>query len=386
MSSDIRSFFVMVAPGFEKRLEEEIRDVATYLKVQSEVSGLSVIKGGVEFDAPLAVGCELNYWLKTAGRVLLRLDSFVATTWAELRECISGLELPYLERGMRIAVEASSHKSRLNHKKQLKDAIERELKKKFSVLPVKKSDADVLLFFRWSKDKAQVSIDTSGEHLHRRGYRIHTEKGSLRETFAAALIKQLIDGSPPSKSCCLVDPMAGSGTFLSEAFLLNERSVGREFAFEHWSEKIQWENLENSESMRPAIFSEFVGVDRDEHCIDSMYSNIESSRFDGGDFRFVHQDFFSEFETEISTDETWVICNPPYNQRLKTQGRPVDFYRSLIFRISEVFRPSRCGLVLPQKFVKGVLGQSPDSWRRVSETPFSNNGIPVSFCVWHCGR
>ena len=220
MAPSDERLFISTTPGLEPALELECR--ALGFQPQVEPGGVTVFGGH-------GLHRELNLRLRTASRVLLRVAEVGAGDFGRI-----SLER-FIPRGVPTEVSASVHKTRLRA-----DRIEELARKSFKLMPPPRrfseddEGADALrVQLRVDGDVCTVSVDTSGELLHRRGYRQEVSHAPLRETLAAGmLVLAGYDGSAP-----LLDPMCGSGTIAIEAALFAQRrapGMDRAFAFERF--------------------------------------------------------------------------------------------------------------------------------------------------------
>ena len=165
-----------------------------------------------------------NLHLRTASRVLVRLGDFYAAAFSELRKKAGRLEWErYLRPGQPVALHVTCHKSKLYHSdavaERVAGAIGDRLGRPTTMLKPAESEDDSppqLVIVRLVNDHCTISIDSSGELLHRRGYRLATAKAPLRETLAAGML--LASGWDVRSP--LIDPFCGSGTIAIEAALM----------------------------------------------------------------------------------------------------------------------------------------------------------------------
>ena len=223
--------FAVATPGLEAVLAAEVQALPGAREVVA-------VPGGVEFTGDSAVLYRANLWLRTASRVLLRLGEFRALHFASLHRQMTQLPWErFAAAGVRVSVAATAHRCRLYHSGGVAERIILGMTDRgIHVLPEGPSAEaapELHLVARGQDDVFTISIDTSGELLHRRGYRVEDTGAPLRETLAAGLL-QLAgwDGTTP-----LCDPTCGSGTLVIEAAL---RAAGRapgrarRFAFQSW--------------------------------------------------------------------------------------------------------------------------------------------------------
>ena len=229
--------YELIAPchfGLEAVLKREIYDLGYEI--------VSVENGKVTFTGDAEAICRANINLRTAERVLLKVGQFKAVTFTELFDHVA--ELPWEEfipeDGKFWVTKANSVNSKLFSSSDIqsivKKAIVERLKKKYQTGWFKENGSAYPLRVTIMKDIVTISLDTTGDSLHKRGYRPASGKAPISETLAAALIML----TPWHKDRIFVDPFCGSGTFPIEAAMMAANiapGMNREFTAE------QWENL-----------------------------------------------------------------------------------------------------------------------------------------------
>jgi len=206
------TFFAATAPGLEHLCLAEL------LSLPLSETRASAVPGGVEFQGKLHDCYMANLHLRCANRVLMRLCDFRASSFGALEKRLSEIEWEiYLPRCRGLRISVASFKSRLYHRGAVAERVHHSVVKSMG-LPVEISpEADPHLFIRIDSDRVTVSLDSSGELLHKRGIKPRGGKAPIRETLAAAVLK--IAGYRPGE--LLVDPMCGSGTFSLEAAMIS---------------------------------------------------------------------------------------------------------------------------------------------------------------------
>ncbi len=201
MKSRKETIFAVVAPGLEAVCAGEL----AHLGIDGRM-----VPGGVEFEGGLEALYRANLWLRTAGRLLVRLGSMKARDFPDLFN--KAKRLPwgkFIRPGTPLEVRAASHRSRLMHSGRLAETIAAAAAQALGSGTAATEGIAQRVLVRLEDDRCQISIDSSGERLHRRGYRQSVTRAPLRETLAAGVLLLLgWDGSVP-----LLDPMCGSGTF-----------------------------------------------------------------------------------------------------------------------------------------------------------------------------
>jgi len=218
--------FVGTTPGLEGALAEEAEELLGPLGAR-----VTPVEGGIELEGPAGLYQEANLKLRIASRVLVRLAAFHARDEAALERGLSTVSLrPYWDGKRSVQLAVVAHRSRLSHTGQVRRAAERA----WRLPPFKGPSEDALeILLRFTSDHCEVSVDSSGELLHRRGYRQEVSRAPLRETLAAGILRLAgYSGDEP-----LWDPMCGSGTIAIEGALIAlRRPPGRDrsFAFQRW--------------------------------------------------------------------------------------------------------------------------------------------------------
>ena len=339
--------FAVCTPGLESFTERELR-LLGFPKLALVDEGQNEIRGGIEFGGSLVDLYRCNLHLRTASRVLIRLGSFYAAGFPELRRKAGHLPWDeYLSPDKPVDIRVTCHQSRLYHQRAVTErvagAISDRLKRSnpppppFSrggITDVQQTSSQLILV-RIANDHCTISIDSSGELLHRRGYRLATTKAPLRETLAAAmLLASGWNGTSP-----LLDPFCGSGTIAIEAALMaREIPPGRSryFAFMDWPafNRDAWETLlsEIPQIRRPSS-PEIRASDRDAGAIRAAQANAERA----GVTDCIEFSCRAISSIEPTQDRGWVVTNPPYGVRTESNKD----LRNLYAQLGKVLR-SKC--------------------------------------------
>lgn len=219
-----------------------------------------------------------------------------------------------------------------------------------------------------------VSLDTSGERLHKRGSRTHVGEAPLRETIAAALIQSVGRSYTDANFTVeLVDPMMGSGTFLLEAATRDQTVEARDFGFEVFA--AQPTGTPALHATRPR-FTQLTGFEADAKTLGAAKTNLSHLK-DALQPEILQTDFFKADPLPARTaDQRWLIVNPPYGERLEVEGKLRDFYEQLFAAAERVAKPDRACFLLPAKAVHGKF-VLPYQWKVIEKRRFLNGGIPV---------
>ncbi len=323
--------FAVTAPGLEEVCAAELQNL---LEVDT-----SIELGGVQFSGGLSELYQANLSSRIASRFLVRVGEIRARDFSAFyNRCV---QLPwgrYLKVETPVVVRASSRSSRLVHTGRLAEVVEKAINKSLGRSSTGSSeDSGQLIVARMEDDICRISIDSSGDLLHRRGYRLETAKAPLRETLAAGILSLLEwDGVTN-----LVDPMCGSGTFLIESALMAaHRAVGadRRFAFMAWPRFRPglWSQLLD-EGRRPVIAPSVSihGSDADAAAIGSAGKNIERA----GCVDFVNLACRQIDNVSGVQGTGLIICNPPYGLRVGKNEDLLPLYR----QIGELYRTQFSG-------------------------------------------
>ena len=304
----------------------------------------------VKFQGTLAVGYRTCLWSRTATRVLLSLGQIDASSSKSVYEAIKRIDWrDHLAPGATLACDCSGGNESIRHtiygSQLLKDAVCDNLRETTGQRPnIKPERPDVLLHMHVEGPTALVSVDFSGESLHRRGYRQEGGRAPLKENVAAAVL--LRSGWPAifEAGGVLVDPMCGSGTFLTEGALIAADAapaLNREyFGFSGWRghESELWEALRAEAMARRAARTVrrcILGSDSDADAVRMSLANGESA----GVSEWMHVEKRAILDLlRPSADQGLVIANPPYGERIGAESGLPALYSELGLTLRERFQ------------------------------------------------
>lgn len=322
--------FTLVAPchfGLEAVLKKEIYDLG-YDITQVE-------DGRITFEGDEEAVVRANIGLRTAERVLIQIGRFTATTYDELFEGVKALDWgSYLPKNARFWVKkASSVKSKLFSPSDIQSICKKAIVKKLSTIyhidQFPEDGAAYPLRVFLMKDEVVIALDTSGESLHKRGYRLKAGGAPISETLAAALIML----TPWHADRILVDPFCGSGTFPIEAAMIAANiapGMNRSFEAMNWHELIPselWEEAraEAREEIDLSVQVNIQGYDIDPEVIAIARDNAKRA----GVSDMIH--FQARGVADLSHPKKYgfIITNPPYGERLEEKKALPALYKSL---------------------------------------------------------
>lgn len=320
----------LIAPchfGMEAVLKREIYDLGYEIT--------KVEDGRVTFEGDLEAICRGNVFLRTAERLMVQVGRFHATTFDELYEGIKALpwEQWIPKDGKFWVTKASSVKSKLFSASDIqsiaKKAMVDHLRGVYSVQWFEENGAAFPVRIFLLKDEVTVALDTTGEPLHKRGYRTWTSKAPISETLAAALIML----TPWKKDRILIDPFCGSGTFLIEAAMMAANmapGMNRSFTAEQWGHvlpKQMWYDVieEAREMIEEDASPDLQGYDVDPDMVRIARENAKQA----GVAHMIHFQQRDVAETRHSKKYGFIITNPPYGERLEEKKNLPQLYRSI---------------------------------------------------------
>ena len=376
-------WFAAATPGLEEPLRNEVEQL-------DGADAPRAVPGGVEFRGPLAVGMAANLHLRIASRVLVRLGQVKARDFAPLRRQLAKLPWErFLPRDRPLRVDVSTSRCRLYHSKALAETLELAVRDSLGTLPPRppRSDDDdqstdelsrVLL--RGEEDHFTVSVDASGDLLHRRGWRLETGRAPLRETLAAGVLA--LCGYDPQFP--FLDPMCGSGTIVLEACAVALHAapgLHRSFALQAWPcfDASTWARLRAQAAAAQAAAppSVLLGADRDPAAVDIARRNAERARFEP----HVRLDVARFAAEPPAGPGGLVVINPPYGRRLGQRPDVLRLGRDIGRILAAGYRDWRVGVLCPDAaFAKAIvagLRRSP-----VATHALRNGGLRVDLLVF----
>ena len=380
---DITAWLATCPKGMEQLLADEL-----------EAIGAAEIKqtvAAVHFQGSLQVAYKACLWSRLANRILMPLLSFKLDSTDDLYT--NSVEIPWeehLTEDNSIAIDfigTSKHIDNSMYGAQLlKDAVVDRIRRVAGGRPnVDAKSPDIRIQARQHKGQVVVSLDISGDSLHRRGYRTGQGSAPLKENLAAALLMRAGWADIAKQGGALIDPMCGSGTFLIEAVMMAADiapSINREnFGFSHWLQHDQalWGSViadaeQRKEAGLAAFSNDIRGYDGNSRILDVTVANIENAGLDEH-IRIAHKplDQFGK----ATADNGLLITNPPYGDRMGEEEQLVPLYQKL-------------GTVLQKNFVQwraAVYTGNLDLARELDLSPTKqyslfNGSIPCKLLVF----
>ena len=357
--------YEFIAPchfGLEAVLKKEI------IRLGYEI--VKVEDGKVTFTGDSDAICRANIFLRTTERILLKIGSFKATTFDELFEGTKALPWEdYIpENGRFWVTKATSIKSKLfspsDIQSIMKKAMVDRLKSKYNVSWFQEDGASFPVRVTLMKDELVVGLDTSGDSLHKRGYRPAAGKAPISETLAAALIML----TPWKGDRILVDPFCGSGTFPIEAAMIAANiapGMNRKFTAQKWTniidKQLWYDAVDEAEDMiNLDVETDIQGFDIDADVIRKARSNAENA----GVEKLIHFQERSVADLSHHKKYGFIITNPPYGERLEDKETLPGIYSAFGRQFAKLDSWSAYMITSYEDAVK-YFGRKPDKNRKI---------------------
>ena len=300
--------------GLEQVLAQEL--------TQLGANNITIGRRMVAFTGDKELMYRANFQLHTAIRILKPIKHFKANSADDVYEEIKKIDWSqYIEKGKTFSVDSVVYSEEFRNSRfvtyKVKDAIVDQFRESTGTRPnISISNPDIRLNIHIADDKATLSLDSSGESLHRRGYRQETTEAPLNEVLAAGMI--LMSGWKGETD--FIDPMCGSGTLLIEAALIarniNPGVFRKEFAFERWNDfdKELFDNIYNDDSQERDFEHHIYGYDIDIKAVNTARLNARAAGLTK-DITIEEADFKNFKQPE---NPAILITNPPYGERIST--------------------------------------------------------------------
>jgi 23S rRNA (guanine2445-N2)-methyltransferase / 23S rRNA (guanine2069-N7)-methyltransferase len=335
--------FVSCPPGVADLTAAELRNCGA--------TQVREFKLGVQAEGSLEVAYRTCLWSRTASRVLLPLGSFSAATQDELYQGVASIDWQeHISPKGTLAIDFGGASSGITHTHfgalKTKDAIVDQFRERTGERPsVQLDQPDVRIDVRVDRDRATVSLDLSGDSLHRRAYRARGVAAPLKENLAAAVLLRCGWPAIAQEGGDLVDPMCGSGTLPIEAAMMAldiaPGLLRSYFGFIGWRghDRALWEQIvEEARARREAGASKRVtlrGYDSDAQAVRAAIENVERAKLRG--VVHIERRDLEQLTRESEAPTGLVVANPPYGERIGDQERLQALYQTLGAKLRENF-------------------------------------------------
>lgn len=357
--------FLIIPPGLEDLAEREMNEKLPPVKYE-------VIKGGIEAEGNLEWMVNAHLLLKIPVRILLRLTDFSVRDFPKLHQKF--LKFPWKDylAHPQPEWEISCSKSRLMHTGRIEETIKDALAKALVKQPLsqdwkRKNYSPQSFYVRIVDDHLTLSLDLSGEPLYKRNLQVIKGEAPLRENFAAALLSELFEGV--TEKVNLTDPMCGSGTILLEAATFHLPLHERKFAFEE-APFFKGKLVKRPEAGSPLPLAKITGNELNAELAEKVSPTL------------------SKYNIEIKSGDAlkekfspgYMICNPPYGERIKAGPKKGIFLRDSLEKFLTEDKPERLGWLIPSD-MDDVISKVP-GYKIRSRRKFRNGGLAVTYQIW----
>lgn len=362
-------FFLIILPGLEDLAHQELME-------KCPVKEAEVTKGGISVTASLDWMVDAHLNLKIPTRILMRLQEFKVRDFPKLYQKFLHVNWSKTLSHPVPNWEISCTQSRLNHTGRIEETVTAALKEALIRQPLsrdweKKNYPPQTFYIRLIDDVLTLSLDLTGSPLYKRNLQQLKGEAPLRENIAAALVYELYKNV--NEETILVDPMCGSGTFLTEALTFYTPLHLRTFAFES-APFFKGRTLKKTRTIEPkGLMTKARGFDLNKELLLKVKEEVKELPVE-----FKIQD---SVKTPIKTEAPMImICNPPYGERIEISGKRGVFLKEAWEKFLKTDRPLRFGWLLPKDM--DDLFSKPQGYREISRRSFRNGGLAVTYWIW----
>jgi 23S rRNA (guanine2445-N2)-methyltransferase / 23S rRNA (guanine2069-N7)-methyltransferase len=362
-------FFATTPKALEDILTAELRALG--------ISQLKATIAGVAFSSDLEMAYRLCLWSRVANRVLLVLSAFDVRSQDDLYREIQKINwFEHFNAEDSFAVSFSSKNSTAITNShfgalKVKDAIVDQMRAKFGVRPsINTERPNLRINVHLNGEKAELSLDLSGESLHRRGYRDVSIEAPMKENLAAAMLLRCGWQKLAGQGASLLDPMCGSGTLLLEAAMIAADvapALGREyFGFLGWKkhDKECWQNLRRDAEWRKIVgikkLPMIIGFDKNKNTVHTALKHVTNAGLEGK-IHIERRDII-DAKPPASWQKGLVVCNPPYGERLGDEAETAVLYEQFGQTLKNNFLGWQAALIISNPelgFRLGIRSQKP---------------------------
>lgn len=351
--------FLMLAKtfkGLEEVLEQEL--------IELGANDVQLERRAVSFRGDKALLYRANLYLRTAIRVLVPIASFKAADTDALYKRVKAMDWSaYMHADSTFVIDATVYSESFRNSRfvtyRVKDAIADYWMEKANKRPsVSTQTPDLYINVHVANEQVTVSLDSSGESLHKRGYRVATTEAPINEVLAAGML--LLAGWKGQSD--FYDPMCGSGTLLIEAALI-ARNIApgvfrKAFAFERWSDfdADLWSDIYNDDSHEREFEHTIYGSDASFYAIQQAAKNVKSA---GVQHDVQLKQIRMEEIKDMHMEGALVMMNPPYGERLKSNKEMEDLYSAIGTALKHQFTGSTAWIISSNNAAMKCIGLKP---------------------------
>lgn len=362
-------FFATTPKALEGILTDELRSLG--------ITKLKATTAGVAFSGDLESAYRVCLWSRVANRVLLVLSTFEMRSQDDLYREIQKINwFEHFNAEDSFAVSFSSKNSTVITNShfgalKVKDAIVDQMRAKFGTRPrIDTERPNLRINVHLNGEKAELSLDLSGESLHRRGYRDVSIEAPMKENLAAAMLLRCGWQKLAEQGASLLDPMCGSGTLLLEAAMIAADvapALGREyFGFLGWKkhDKECWQNLRRDAEWRKIVgikkLPMIIGFDKNKNTVHTALNHVKRAGLEGK--IHIERRDISDAKPPASWQKGLVVCNPPYGERLGDEAETALLYEQFGQTLKNNFLGWQAALIISNPelgFRLGIRSQKP---------------------------
>lgn len=347
-------FIAKTFVGLEEILAEELTNLGA--------DGVEIGRRMVKFTGDKEMMYRANFSLRTALRILKPIQTFKATTPEQVYEAIRLYDWKSLMTvKSSFAVDTVVYSEEFTHSKfvayKVKDAIVDKFMEEEGERPnVSITNPDLRIHLHIAGTECTLALDSSGESLHRRGYRQEAVEAPLNEVLAAGIIMQ----SGWHGECDFIDPMCGSGTLPIEAALIAKNIAPgvfrKQFAFEKWKDfdKELFDSIYNDDSQERDFEHKIYGYDIDPKAVGKARANVKAAGL-SADIQLEVKNF-ADFQQP--TEKAIIITNPPYGERISTPNL-LETYKMIGDRLKHSFSGNEAWVLSYRKECFDAIGLKP---------------------------
>ncbi len=333
-NTETYQYFVTCPKGMEQLLADELT------QLQAEAVRLTV--AGVSCEGDKALGYRICLWSRLGSRVLQRLTEAPVTTADSLYDAVQSIDwLSHLRPSGTLSVDFNGRTDDIRNTHfgalKVKDAIVDQIRAATGQRPeIDKQQPELRINVHLARGKVAISLDLSGESLHRRGYRSKTGEAPMKENLAAAVLMRA--GWHKGDVSCLVDPMCGSATLLTEAALIYLNIAPglyrHQYGFMRWPDfdRTLWQQLlDEAKALESAGRQNqtlrLIGSDQDAQVIAAAKENVRRAKLE--DWIKLETQEMTQVKRPEGVEKGLLITNPPYGERLGETGQLMFLYKQL---------------------------------------------------------
>lgn len=350
-------------PSYLAKTFHGLEDLLAQELTQLGAQGVRPVKRAVHFEGDLETLYRANLWLRLALRILVPIHQFEAQDERDLYRGVQAIDWEqYLGPQQTLAVDTVVNSSQFTHSHfvalKTKDAVVDQFRQRRGRRPsVDTQSPDLRIHVHINDHRVRLLLDSSGESLHRRGYRLAGRKAPLNEVLAAGLLS--LSGWTPAQP--LLDPMCGSGTIAIEAALMAANVapglLRQRFGFQPWRtyDQALWQALrQEARELRQQVQAPIRARDQSVAAINAAQANARRARVDGL-VDFAVGDFLQE---AAPAEPGLLLMNPPYGERLGEEDQRA-FYRAIGDRFKQAYPGHRAWVISSNLSALKALGLKP---------------------------